>query len=477
MDRKNIMGIKSLKKQLEVLDKKYLWHPFTQMKEWAEESLLIITEGRGSFLKDISGRWYLDGVSSVWVTVHGHRKKEIDDAVKEQIDKISHSTLLGLTHPPAVLLAEKLIKLIKGSGVRGQRGVGDAVRSTQYASLSKVFYSDNGSTAVEIGLKMAFQFWQHTGIKHKTGFLSLKNAYHGDTIGAVSVGGINVFHNIFSPLLFKSFKAPSLYCYRCDFGKKYPSCRLFCLKKMEDIMQKHHKKIAGLIIEPIVQAAGGMIVSPPGYLKGVRKLCSTYNIIMIADEVATGFGRTGKMFACEHEKIIPDILCLAKGITGGYLPLAATVATEKIYRAFLGEYKDVKTFFHGHTYTGNQLACAAAIANLEVFKKEKTINKLQKKIEILKSGLAEISGFSHVGEVRQKGFMAGIELVKNKKTKEQYLLDEKIGWKVCGKAREKGLILRPLGNVVVLMPPLSISHQELKKLIHITAESIKESTE
>lgn len=490
MKRKNIMGIKSLKKHLETLDKRYLWHPFTQMKEWAEESPLIITEGSGSFLKDISGRWYLDGVSSVWVTVHGHRKKEIDDAIKQQIDKISHSTLLGLTHPPAVLLTEKLIKLIQGSGVRGQRGVGDAVRSTclpdrqaRYAALSRVFYSDNGSTAVEIGLKMAFQFWQHIGIKHKTGFLSLTNAYHGDTIGALSVGGINVFQNIFSPLLFKSFKAPSPYCYRCDFGKKYPSCsessrsdRLLCLKKMEDIMQKHHKKIAGMIIEPIVQAAGGMIVFPPGYLKGVRKLCSMYNIIMIADEVATGLGRTGKMFACEHESVSPDILCLAKGITGGYLPLAATVTTEKIYRAFLGEYKDLKTFFHGHTYTGNQLACAAAIANLEVFKKEKTINKLQKKIEILKSGLAEIAGFSHAGDVRQRGFMAGIELVKNKKTKEPYLLDEKISWKVCNMAREKGLILRPLGNVVVLMPPLSISHQELKRLIHITAESIREVT-
>jgi adenosylmethionine-8-amino-7-oxononanoate aminotransferase len=476
------MGIKSLKKQLEKLDKRYLWHPFTQMKEWAEESPVIITEGKGSFIKDIFGKWYLDGVSSVWVTVHGHRKKEIDDAMKEQIDKISHSTLLGLTHPPAVLLAEKLIKLIKGSGVSlrpmgGQGRIDDAVRSTQYASLSRVFYSDNGSTAVEIALKIAFQFWQHTGIKHKTGFLSLNNAYHGDTIGAVSVGGIDVFHNMFSPLLFKSFKATSPYCYRCDFGKKYPSCRLFCLKKMENTIQKHHKKIAGLIIEPIVQGAGGMIVSPPGYLKGVRKLCSRYNIIMIADEVATGFGRTGRMFACEHEKVSPDILCLAKGITGGYLPLAATVTTEKIYRAFLGKYKDLKTFFHGHTYTGNQLACAAAIANLKLFKKEKTIKKIQKKIEILRRGLTEIAGFSHVGDVRQKGFMAGIELVKNKKAKEPYVLDEKTGWKVCNRARAKGLILRPLGNVVVLMPPLNISHQELKSLIRITAESIKESTE
>ncbi len=451
------MDIQSLKKQFEELDKKYLWHPFTQMKEWTEETPLIITEGRGSFLKDIFGRWYLDGISSVWVTVHGHRKQEIDDAIKDQIDKISHSTLLGLTHLLAVKLAEKLIKIVN-------------------SSLSKVFYSDDGSTAVEIGLKMAFQYWQRLGIKRKTRFLSLSNAYHGDTIGAVSVGGIDLFHKIFSPLLFKSYKAPSPYCYRCELGKKYPSCKLLCLKKMEKIIQQHHKEIAGLIIEPIVQGAGGMIVSPPGYLKGVRKLCSKYNILMIADEVATGFGRTGKMFACEHEDVSPDILCLAKGITGGYLTLAATITTERIYKAFLGRYKDLKTFFHGHTYTGNQLACAAAIANFDVFKKEKTIKNMQKKIEILKNGLAKIAEFPHVGDVRQRGFMVGIELVRDKKTKKPYSIEEKMGWKVCYRAREKGLIIRPLGNVIVLMPPLNISHQELKRLIQVTAEAIKEVT-
>ncbi|MDP3296306.1 MAG: adenosylmethionine--8-amino-7-oxononanoate transaminase [Thermodesulfovibrionia bacterium] len=457
--------MQSLKKQLENLDKKYLWHPFTQMKEWAKETPIIITEGCGSFLKDISGRWYLDGVASIWVTVHGHRKKEIDNAIKSQIDKISHSTLLGLTHPPAIKLAEKLVQVVNSSLV------------TRHSSLSKVFYSDNGSTAVEIGLKVAFQYWQHKGIKRKKRFLSLNNAYHGDTIGAVSVGGIDIFHNIFSPLLFKSYKAPSPYCYRCEFAKKFPSCKLFCLKKMEQVMQKHHQEIAGLIIEPIMQGAGGMIVSPPGYLKGVRKLCDKYNILMIADEVATGFGRTGKMFACEHEKVSPDILCLAKGITGGYLPLAATITTEKIYNAFLGEFKDLKTFFHGHTYTGNQIACAAAVANLEIFKKEKTLKTMQKKIEILKKGLFKITELPHVGDVRQKGFMVGIELVKDKKTKEPYPTGEKIGWKVCYKARKKGLIIRPLGNVIVLMPPLSISHQELKGLIQITAEAIKEVTE
>ncbi len=447
------------------------------MKEWAEETPIIITEGSGSFLKDISGRWYIDGISSVWVTVHGHRKKEMDNAIKSQIDKISHSTLLGLTHPPAIKLAEKLIKLVQKLEVMGQEGLTNASRITHHALLTRVFYSDNGSTAVEIGLKMAFQYWQHKEIKRKKRFLSLDNAYHGDTIGAVSVGGIDIFHNIFSPLLFKSYKAPSPYCYRCEFAKKFPSCKLFCLKKMEQVMQKHHQEIAGLIIEPIVQGAGGIIVSPAGYLKGVRRLCDKYNILMIADEVATGFGRTGKMFSCEHEKVSPDILCLAKGITGGCLPLAATITTEKIYNAFLGEFKDLKTFFHGHTYTGNQLACAAAVANLEIFKKEKTLKKMEKKIGLLHKELSRIADFPHVGNVRQKGFMVGIELVKDKKNKTLYQIEEKIGWKVCYKAREKGLIIRPLGNVIVLMPPLSISHQELKGLIRITAEAIREVTE
>ncbi len=455
------MSILRYKKTLEESDKKYLWHPFTQMKEWMDEDIVIITEGRGSFLKDITGRWYIDGVSSIWVNVHGHRKKEIDDAIKAQIDRLSHSTLLGLSNPPAIELAERLIKLVQMSLSPTHR-------------LSKVFYSDNGSTAVEIAVKMAFQYWQIKGVKGKKRFVSLKNAYHGDTIGAVSVGGIDIFHKAFSPLLFKSYKAPSPYCYRCELGMDYPSCRLSCLNEMERLFKAHSDEIAGLIIEPIVQGAGGIIVSPDGYLKGVRRLCNKYNILMIADEVATGFGRTGRMFACEHEDVVPDILCLAKGITGGYLPLAVTITKEDIYDAFLGRYEDLRTFFHGHTYTGNQLACTAAIANLEIFKKEKSLKKMQRKIEILRKGLERIAELPHVGEVRQKGFMVGIELVKDKETKEPYPLKEKIGWRVCYKARERGLLIRPLGNVVVLMPPLSIANQELKRLLQITIGSIKE---
>ena len=451
------MNIRNSIKSLEGLDKKYLWHPFTQMREWEAESPLIITEGRGSFLKDMHGKWYIDGVSSLWVTVHGHGKKEINDAIKEQVDKISHSTLLGLTHPPAVTLAEMLINITpKG--------------------LSRVFYSDSGSTAVEIGLKMAYQYWQLKGENNKKTFLSLNNAYHGDTIGAVSVGGIDVFHTIFSPLLFKSYQAPSPHCYRCELGQEYPTCKMLCLEKMEALLKRHHEDIAAVIIEPVVQGAGGMLVSPPGYLKGVKRLCRKYRVLLIADEVATGFGRTGKMFACEHEHISPDILCLAKGITGGYLPLAATITTERIYRQFLGKYKDFKTFFHGHTYTGNQLACTSAIASLNVFKKEKTIVKMQKKILALKKSLTKVARLPHVGDLRQRGFMVGIELVKNKKTKEPYSVESRTAWQVCNRAREKGLLIRPLGDVIVLMPPLSISIQEIKNLVRITEESISEIT-
>jgi adenosylmethionine-8-amino-7-oxononanoate aminotransferase len=452
------MNIQSLRKHIEELDKTCLWHPFTQMKEWVGNEPVIITEGRGSFLKDIKGRWYIDGVSSLWVSVHGHRKREIDDAIKEQIDKVSHSTLLGQTHPPAAKLAEMLVKITPDG-------------------LSRVFYSDSGSTSVEIALKMAFQYWRHKGFTSKKKFLSLNNAYHGDTIGAVSVGGIELFHNIFSPLLFKSYKAPSPYCYRCEIDLVYPSCRLGCLEKMEKIMEKHHEDIAALVIEPLVQGAAGMLVSPPGYLKGVKRLCNKYGILMIADEVATGFGRTGQMFACQHEAVVPDILCLAKGLTGGYLPLAATVTKEKIYRAFLGTFEELKTFFHGHTYTGNQLGCAAAIANIELFKKERTLKRMKKGIEFLRHGLSKIGELSIVGDIRQRGYMIGIELVKNRGTKEPFPLKEKIVWKVCNKARDKGLLIRPLGNVIVLMPTLNMSGKELKSLLRITAEAISEVTQ
>jgi len=447
-------------KKLEKLDKKHLWHPFTQMREWEKETPLIIERGEGNYLIDTNGRKYFDGTSSLWVNVHGHRKKEINDAIKKQIDKISHSTLLGLGNVPSIELAKKLVKITpKG--------------------LTKVFYSDNGSTAVEIALKMAFQYWQQLRTPNselRTKFVAFTGAYHGDTFGSMSVGEIDVFVEKYKPLLFPTYKADYPYCYRCPIGKAYPSCTIACIKKFEDILKKHHKEIAGCIIEPIVQGAAGMIVAPHGFLKKVRGLCTRYNILLIADDVATGFGRTGKLFACEHENVMPDFLCLAKGITGGYLPLAATLTTEKIYKAFLGKYKELKTFFHGHTYTGNPLGCAAALANLNIFKKEKTIQKIQPKIKLLSELLADFKYLPHVGDVRQKGLIAGIELVKNKKTKEPYQLEQRVGHKVCTEARKYGLIIRPLGNVIVIMPPLSIITAEIKKMTGIIYRCIKSAT-
>lgn len=447
-------------KSLEHLDKQYIWHPFTQMQDWQKEHPVIIERGKGSWLIDTEGKKYLDGVSSLWVTVHGHRKKEIDMAVSRQLGKIAHSTLLGLSNVPAVLLAEKLISIApKG--------------------LTRVFYSDSGSTAVEIALKIAFQYWQQKGpqFQRKTGFLSLTEAYHGDTIGSVSVGGIDLFHKIYNPLLFKSYKIESPYCFRCRYGLTYPGCQLTCLMHAERTIQKYASVSAALIIEPLIQGAAGMITHPPGFLRRIREICTKNSLLLIADEVATGFGRTGTMFACEQEKATPDIMAVAKGITGGYLPLAATLTTEEIYLGFLGEYRDLRTFFHGHTYTGNPLACAAAIANIDLFRKEKTLQKLQPKIRMLTKELERFKKLEHVGQVRQKGFMVGIELVRNRVTREPYPIEDKAGARVAIECRKHGVIIRPLGNVVVLMPPLSISIPELKLLVDTVYNAVRTVTE
>lgn len=441
-------------------DKKYIWHPFTQMKDYQKSTPLVIERGRGTYLYDTEGNRYLDGISSLWVTVHGHRKKKIDDAIIAQVKKISHSTLLGISNVPAAELAEKLVKITP-------------------PGLTRVFYSDNGSTAVEIALKIAYQYWQQKSdkTKKKKKFVSLTHAYHGDTIGSVSVGGIDLFHRVYHPLLFKTFKAHSPYCYRCPLKKSHPACHLACLESLEKILKKHGSEIAAFVVEPLVQGAAGMITFPKGYLKKARGLCTKHHVLMIADEVAVGFGRTGKMFACEHEKVRPDLMATAKGISGGTLPLAATLATDEIYQAFLGEAEELKTFYHGHTYTGNPVACAAAIANLEVFDEEKVLAGLQKKIKLLSRRLKEIEPLSHVGDVRQRGFMVGIELVKDKQRKTPYRVGEQIGHRVILEARKKGVMIRPLGDVIILMPPLSISEKELNILCDVTFASIKTVTE
>jgi adenosylmethionine-8-amino-7-oxononanoate aminotransferase len=453
-------------KRLEQIDKSLIWHPFTQMKDWTRPDFhpLIITEARDAFIKDIRGRWYMDGVSSIWVSIWGHKRKEIDEAITSQLSRVAHSTLLGLANEASIELANSLAQLME--------------KSFPGSSLDRVFYSDNGSTAVEAALKMAFQYWRHKGVETKTTFLALENAYHGDTLGAVSVGGIGIFHEAFRHLLFKTYKAPSPYCYRCPMGKEIEksgaSCALACIGRLEEILKEHHGEIAALIIEPMVQAAGGMIVFPEGYLKKARELCSKYNVLFIADEVATGFGKTGRMFACEHEAVCPDIVCLSKGITGGYLPLAATIATKEIYDAFLGEYAELKTFFHGHSYTGNPLACAAALASTRLFETEGFPYFLVPKVSLLRERFSEMESLPNVGEARCLGLIGGIELVRDKKTKEPYPWQERMGWKVAEKALEKGLFVRPLGNVVVVMPPLSINAENLGRMLEIIEESIKE---
>jgi len=442
--------------QLRDWDRRYLWHPFTQMREWEQEDPLIIERGKGSYLVDTEGKKYLDGTSSIWVNVHGHRHPALDRAIKKQLDKIAHSTFLGLSNPPAIELARELIRIApKG--------------------LARVFYSDNGSTAVEIALKMAVQYWQqqHPEAGPKKTFLHLKLAYHGDTIGAVSVGNIELFHARFKPLLFPTVDVEPPHCYRCPLKLTYPSCGMACMEPIENIVKRRHRDLAGVIIEPIMQAAAGMIPQPPGYLKRIRELCTQYDVLLIVDEVATGFGRTGTMFACEQERVSPDLMALSKGLTGGYMPLAATLTTDAIYQGFLGRYDEFKTFFHGHSFTGNPLGCSVALANIQVFRQEKTLARLASKIKALRRLLAPLAGLPQVGDIRQRGFMVGVELVKEKTTKASYPLSAKVGHRVAAIARSKGLILRPIGNVLVLMPPLSISLTEMKIMVEIIKESIE----
>ena len=447
-------------RELQEYDRQYVWHPFTQMKEWEADLPVIIERGEGSWLIDTDGNRYLDGVGSIWTNVHGHCKEAINSAIKAQVDRLEHSTLLGLGNDQAALLAKRLVEIAP-------------------AGMTKVFYSDNGSTAVEIGVKMAFQYWQHLGRPERTKFISFRNAYHGDTIGAVSVGGIDIYHAVFRPLLFPTIQAPSPYCYRCELTdeRDCARCGMLCLAELEKLMAAHAHEVAGLVIEPLVQGAGGMIVQPDGFVRRVRELCDRYDILMIADEVAVGFGRTGAMFACGREGITPDIMALSKGITAGYLPLAATLTTQKVYDAFLGEYKELKTFFHGHTFTGNPIACAAALASLDLFGSERLLEALPAKIDYLRTRLAALNKLQHVGECRQCGMIGGVELVSDRESREPYPWEDRVGIRVCVEARKHGLFLRPLGNIIVVFPPLSISLDELKLLMDGIEGAIRVVTE
>lgn len=435
--------------------KEYLWLPFTQMKDY-EQDPLVIESGDGIMLKDTEGNTYYDGFSSVWLNVHGHRKKELDDALRAQLEKIAHSTLLGMTNRPATELAERLIKITPNG-------------------LTRVFYSDSGATSIEIALKMAFQYWKNKNIAGKDKFITMKNGYHGDTIGAVSVGAVDTFHRMYEKLMFESFHVPFPYVYRHPSGDP-EICRADCLKALENTLENHHHEVAALTIEAMVQGAAGMVVMPDGFLTEVRQLCTKYDVLLIVDEVATGFGRTGKMFACDHENITPDIMTIGKGLTGGYLPIAATITTEQIYEAFYANYTQMKTLFHGHSYTGNPLGCAVALANLDLFEREKIIEKVRQKSIFIASELKALQALEHVGDVRQLGFMVGIELVQDKETKEPFPWEERVGYAVSLEIRRLGMITRPLGDNIVFMPPLSSTEMEIKEMIRIMKEAIQHVT-
>ena len=444
--------------ELKRLDHTYLWHPFTQMQEWMGEEPCIVERGEGHYLVDVKGRRYLDGISSLWCNLFGHRRPELDQALKEQLERIAHSTFLGLSHVPGIELAQKLVEI-------APRG------------LTRVFYSDNGATAVEVALKMAFQYWQLKGETKRTKFASLVEAYHGDTIGAMSVGYSETFHRFHHSLLFPAVRLNPPHIFRYYERKNEAEALEKAVREAEELLTKEKDSLAALIMEPLMQGAAGMWSQPLGYVRAIKEICKTHGVLFIADEVATGFGRTGRMFACEYEEICPDILCLGKGITGGYLPLAATLTTEEIFSAFLGEYSEFKTFFHGHTYTGNPLGCAVALASLELFKKEKILERMQPTIAYLKRRLKEdFLPLGHVSDIRQWGLMVGIELVEEKSSRKSYPTERRIGHKVILEARRRGIMIRPLGDVIILMPPLTISEDELTTLLDVTRESIKTVT-
>jgi adenosylmethionine---8-amino-7-oxononanoate aminotransferase len=438
-------------------DRTIVWHAFTQMAEYQP---FVIERAEGCTLIDIDGRRYLDGASSLWCNIHGHRHPKIDAAVREQLDKVAHVTNLGCSNPTTILLAKRLVEIAP-------------------PGLNRVFFSDNGATSVEVAVKMALQYWKqrHNPQPDKTGYIALGDAYHGDTLGCVSVGGIEQFHATFRPLLFETLRVPAPDSYRTPDGVTPENLCQHHLNKLEQVLAEHHRKIAALVIEPLVQAAAGMIMHPPGYLRGVRELTRKYNVLMIADEVAVGFGRTGRMFACEHEGVSPDLFCIAKGMTGGYLPVAATLATDAIWQAFLGSYAESKTFYHGHTYGGNPLGAAAALATLDIFNEERTLESLPAKMQRIDEYLARIAQLSHVGDVRRRGMIAAVELVQDVATKKPYPWQERRGLRVCDHALTEGVWIRPLGNVVVIIPPLAISLDEIDRMMQAIERGIAVATQ
>ena len=444
--------------RLKRMDHTHLWHPFTQMQEWMEEDPCIIAGGEGSYLIDVHGVRYLDGVSSLWCNLFGHRRPELDEALKAQADRIAHSTFLGLTHAPGIELAAKLTAMAP-------------------PGLARVFYSDSGATAVEVALKLALQYWQLRGETRRDRFARLEESYHGDTAGAMSVGYSETFHRFHRAMLFPTLTVKPPYAYRREQGLGEAEALERAVQETRARVRRERDRLAAFIMEPVMQGAAGMWPQPAGYVKEVRDVCKDNGVLFIADEVATGFGHTGRLFACEHDGVSPDLMCVGKGITGGYLPLAATLATEEVFSAFLGEYAEFRSFFHGHTYTGNPLGCAVALAGLEIFEKDSLLEKLGAKIGYLEDRLArDVLGLAHVGEVRQRGFMVGVELVRDKGSGERYDPGARTANRVVVEARRRGVIVRPLGDTLIMLPPLTIGDHELATLVDVVRDSIDRVT-
>jgi adenosylmethionine-8-amino-7-oxononanoate aminotransferase len=442
--------------ELRAVNRAHVWHPFTQMEEWNAGEPLVIAAGDGCELIDTDGNRYLDGVASLWANVHGHRVPRLDAALAEQAARIAHCTMLGLANVPATELAGRLAAMAPGR-------------------LEKVFYAGDGACAVEIALKMAFEYWALRGVEGKETFLKLEEAYHGDTVGAVSVGGIDLFHRIFGPLLFDTVKAPTPNAYRREAGLTEAEHHEWAASEMERLIAENADRLAAVVVEPLIQAAAGMLVHPPGYLRRVRDACDRNGVLMIVDEVATGFGRTGRMLACEAEGVEPDLMTLGKGLTGGYLPLSAVLTSTEVFDAFLGAPDSGRTFYHGHTYTGNPLAAAVALANLDLFEEEDVVGGLPPKIRALAGALEElIAPHPAVGDIRHLGMMVGIELVADRVTRTPFALARQVGNRICARAVAHGVVMRPLGDVLVLMPPLAMSVEQLERLVEVTAACIRE---
>ncbi|MDB6022272.1 MAG: bioA [Pedosphaera sp.] len=480
------------------LDKRHVWHPFTQMRDWLRHDPIVIASGRGALLTDTRGREYLDANSSIWTNLHGHNHPKLNASIKKQLRKVAHTSALGLANEPASLLAKRLIKAAALRHKRATHSENNPQSAIRNPQLQKVFFSDDGSTAMEVALKLAYAFAQRTGHSQKPKFLSLQGAYHGDTAGAVSLGQIDLFHKAYAGLLFKTDRVMAPYCYRCPFNRAKPDradarecrkCNHECITLVEKkfaAQKKRGNPYAAFVFEPLMQGAAGMIPQPRGWLRRVSEIARAHGAQMIADEVMTAFGRTGNsisktrnpqtatLFASHHEGVQPDFIAVAKGMTGGYLPMAATLTTQAVFDAFLGDYAEFKTFFHGHSFTGNQLGAAAALASLDLLEAKPSIQARQKLQAILQTELAPLWNLPAIGDIRQVGLVAGIELVKNWRTREPFDLRERAGIRVCEAMAKRGVLTRPIGNVIVLMPPYCTTPAQVRQMVTALAQSVEE---